>query len=126
MLLARPHFIDEKEISVTKKIPTEAEIESMVTNSFPLGSIDREPSFQTSPVDHDLKRKYDALEKEFQEYKLGKEKEFQKLRSELERTKEDLSDITQIKLDKLIKSQQLLQQQLSSHLRSKRKTSPEL
>lgn len=41
-----------------------------------------------------------------------KEKELISLRKELENTKEDLSDITQIKLDKLIKNQQLFHNQL--------------
>lgn len=41
-----------------------------------------------------------------------KEKELDNLKKQLENIKDDLSDITQIKLDKLIKNQQLFQNQL--------------
>lgn len=59
-----------------------------------------------------FKEKYKYLEKQFEEYKQAKEKELNALRKELENTKEELSDITQIKLDKLIKNQQLYHQEL--------------
>jgi hypothetical protein len=62
------------------------------------------------------KTKYKRLKKQFEEYKQIKEKEILALRKELEQTKEELSDITQIKLDKLIKNQQLIQNQILNRL----------
>jgi hypothetical protein len=59
-----------------------------------------------------LNVKYEHLKKQFAEYKMANEKELTSLRKELERTKEELSDITQIKLDKLLKNQQLFHNQL--------------
>ena len=56
--------------------------------------------------------KYKYLKKEFEDYKRIKEKELDILRKELQETKEELSDITQIKLDRLIKNQQLFHDQL--------------
>ena len=38
------------------------------------------------------------------------------MKKDLEKLREDLSDITQIKLDKLLKNQQTFQQQLLLHL----------
>jgi hypothetical protein len=60
--------------------------------------------------------KFKNLEKQFEFYKQTKEKELILLRKELENTKEALSDITQIKLDKLLKNQQLFHNQLLLHL----------
>ena len=66
--------------------------------------------------DENFRLKYESLEKQFEEYKNVKEKEVTALRTELERTKEDLSDITQIKLDKLLKNQQIYQSELLLYL----------
>ena len=52
------------------------------------------------------------LVQQFDEYKLLKEREIHSLKKHLEKTEEDLSDITQIKLDKLIKNQQIFHNQL--------------
>ena len=60
----------------------------------------------------DYRLKYHILEKEFETYKKHKEREMDILRKELENTQDELSDITQIKLDKLIKNQQNFQNQL--------------
>ncbi len=56
--------------------------------------------------------KYRILEKRFEEYKETKEKELLTVKKEFETLKEELSDITQIKLDKLIKNQQIFHNQL--------------
>jgi hypothetical protein len=66
--------------------------------------------------DENFRLKYERLEKHFEEYKNDKEKEVKALRTELERTKEDLSDITQIKLDKLLKNQQIYHSELLLYL----------
>ena len=68
--------------------------------------------------DENLKMKYKYLERQFEDYKQAKEKEINFLRKELEQTKEDLSDITQIKLDKLLKNQQLFHQEMLFRLNS--------
>jgi len=62
--------------------------------------------------EENFKIKYKNLEKQFEEYKQIKEKELITLRKELNNLKDDLSDITQIKLDKLIRNQQLYHNQL--------------
>lgn len=62
--------------------------------------------------------KYFHLEKEFQDYKLAKEKEIEYLQKELDNLKGDLSDITQIKLDKIIKNQQLYHSEIVLRLSS--------
>ncbi|CAF3492756.1 unnamed protein product [Rotaria sp. Silwood1] len=104
ILIARPHYIQGKEIFVTKLIPTEQSDNELINEqSDQITLIDEEENF---------KIKYKYLEKQFEEYKQIKEKELNNLRKELEQIKESLSDITQIKLDKLIKNQQLFHQQL--------------
>ncbi|CAF3172261.1 unnamed protein product [Rotaria sp. Silwood2] len=104
ILLARPHYIQGKEIFVTKFIPTE-QPDTEIINEEP-------DQITLTDEEENLKIKYKYLEKQFEEYKQAKEKELNNLRKELEHTKEELSDITQIKLDKLIKNQQLFHQQL--------------
>ena len=66
--------------------------------------------------DENFRLKYESLQKHFEEYKSGKERELTALRTELERTKEDLADITQIKLDKLLKNQQRYHSELLLYL----------
>ena len=63
-----------------------------------------------------MKVKHKVLKKQFEEYKQAKQKELNTLRKELQQIKEELSDITQIKLDKLLKSQQVFQNQLLVYL----------
>jgi len=67
----------------------------------------------------DYQMKYFHLEKEFQDYKLAKEKEIEYLQKELDNLKGDLSDITQIKLDKILKTQQLYHSEILLRLSSK-------
>ena len=58
-------------------------------------------------VDQDyLNNRYENLEGKFEEYKQSKELELCSLRLDLERTKRQLADVTQEKLDLLIKNQQ--------------------
>ncbi|CAF3708759.1 unnamed protein product [Rotaria sordida] len=108
ILLARPHYVQGKEIFVTKFIPTE-ESDTDTSN-------EQSDRLTFINEDENLKIKYKYLEKQFEEYKQAKEKEINNLRKELQHTKEELCDITQIKLDKLIKNQQLFHQQLLFHL----------
>jgi hypothetical protein len=63
-----------------------------------------------------LARKYECLEKQFEHYRKTKEDELVRLKLELERTKDNLFDMTQIKLDKLLKSQQMFHEQVRRHL----------
>ncbi len=66
--------------------------------------------------EENFKTKYQLLLKQFEEYKHSKEQELRALKKELENRKEEVSDITQIKLDKIIKTQQLFQNQLLARL----------
>jgi len=64
-------------------------------------------------IDHNyLNTRYERLEEQFQEYKQSKEIEICGLRMDLERTKRQLTDSTQEKLDRLLKNQQLFHNEL--------------
>ena len=95
VIISRPHYLHDEEIQVTKIIPTEADVQSCA---------DPEENFR---------KKFENLKKQFEEYQRDKERELTSLRNELKRIKEDISDITQIKLDKVLKNQQALFEQMS-------------
>lgn len=61
--------------------------------------------------------RYEELEEKFEEYKQTKEIEICTLKRDLERTKRRLADLTQEKLDLLIKNQQSYHNELLLHLR---------
>lgn len=65
-------------------------------------------------VDVDLRTKFDELERQFQEYKINKQNEIEQLRFQLNRAKQDLSDITQLKLDQILKVQLNFYREFSS------------
>ncbi len=56
--------------------------------------------------------KYEHLQERFEEYKQSKEMEICTLRMDLERTKRQLADLTQEKLDRVLKTQQLYHHEL--------------
>ncbi|CAF1220240.1 unnamed protein product [Adineta steineri] len=120
ILVARPHYIHDEEVYVTKFIPTEEDDvdDQPDRNILPNIEEEEEEEEEEGEVEEDenLTMKYKYLEKQFEDYKETKEKEIKLLRKELEKTKEELSDITQIKLDKIIKNQQLYHSQLLHHL----------
>ncbi|UJR20582.1 hypothetical protein I4U23_023707 [Adineta vaga] len=104
ILLARPHYLNDKQVCVTKFIPNEKTM------------LDEQVDHLTSVTDETtFKVKYECLTKEYEEYKQRTENEMTILHKEIERLKEELSDITQIKLDRLIKNQQLFHNQLLQH-----------
>jgi hypothetical protein len=59
-----------------------------------------------------LNNRYEHLQEQFEEYKQSKEIEICALRMDLERTKRQLTDLTQEKLDLLLKNQQLYHNEL--------------
>ena len=61
---------------------------------------------------HQRNSRYEDLHAKFEEYKQSKELEICTLRLDLERTKRQLADVTQEKLDLLIKNQQSFHQDL--------------
>lgn len=73
---------------------------------------DDEDDDQTDQSDRDhLHQQYQELQEKFEQYKQMKEIEICDLKLDLERTKRQLNDLTQDKLDLLIKNQQLLHQE---------------
>ncbi|CAF1244081.1 unnamed protein product [Rotaria magnacalcarata] len=104
ILLTRPHYIEGKEIFVTKFIPNEHQDHEIVNQQPDRSLLKNE--------EKSLKIKYKYLEKQFEEYKQIKDKEINALKKELQNIKEELSDITQVKLDRLIRNQQLFHRQL--------------
>lgn len=60
--------------------------------------------------DDNLNQRYDELKENFEKYKQNKEVEISHLKKDLERTKRQLNDLTQEKLDHLIKTQQSFHQ----------------
>ena len=139
ILLARPNLIENQEIKLTKfdfneKQNREIDDEISSVNSISSRLVCRKKKlkfrrlfsnkkekilfkFQASiHVDQDIRTKYENLEKEFFNYKLIKEKELNEIRFELKRVKEDLEEITQMKLDKLLKNQQTIHRDLLSFM----------
>lgn len=57
--------------------------------------------------DDDLNQRYEELKENFERYKQTKEMEISHLKTDLERTRRQLNDLTQEKLDRLIKNQQV-------------------
>ncbi|CAF1517919.1 unnamed protein product, partial [Adineta steineri] len=73
ILLARPHYLDDRQVHVTKFIPTEQTIVDENDNDDELTSLVEEETF---------KIKYECLVKQFEEYKETKENEVNFLRKE--------------------------------------------
>lgn len=90
LIISRPHYLDDEQIRLTKIIPTEA---------------DREENFRT---------KFEDLKIKFEKYQNEKERELKSLRDELKQIKGDVFDVTQVKLDKILKNQQILLEQFPS------------
>jgi len=158
VLLARPHYIRDKEISVTKFVPSDqhdtsdhhrhrlhtsynhrhlhdieqpdriitTSTETMkvsCTKKLEQNSTDIAFIAQQTDEDDDesdderidgnyLNTKYEHLQEQYEEYKQSKEIEICALRLDLERTKRQLADLTQEKLDVLLKNQQLYHNEL--------------
>lgn len=139
VLISRPHFIRNRELFVTKYIPSEQPTKSIRSShhSHPERQDDdeHEESSYPSPTrevklsrtirierhssrekliseveDDDLHRRYEQLKDNFEKYQQNKEIEISHLKIDLERTKQQLNDLTQEKLDLLIKTQQLFHQ----------------
>lgn len=110
ILLTRPHVLQSHEINLTKFIPNKPEdIEEQIIITSHSSSNRIAQFFEDEST---YKIKYNMLVQQFDEYKLVKEREIHSLKKHLEKLQEDLSDITQIKLDKIIKTQQLFHSQL--------------
>ena len=60
--------------------------------------------------DDNLNQRYEELKENFEKYKQNKEREISHLKKDLERTNRQLNDLTQEKLDHLIKTQQSFHQ----------------
>ncbi|CAF2589040.1 unnamed protein product [Rotaria sp. Silwood2] len=174
VLLARPHYIRDEEICVTKFVPSEQQDSidnyylrsnnyrhhqlntnnnrrhlnkneqhdqikkaSMDTIKFSSTKKFEQDSSRTVLIDKQcnndnddegeegeeinfnyLNIQYKHLEEEFEEYKKTKEIEICALRIDLERTKRQLTDITQQKLDVLLKNQKLFHNELLLRLSS--------
>ncbi|CAF3777355.1 unnamed protein product [Adineta steineri] len=164
VLLARPHYIRDKEVSVTKFSPSEQQDNSdshhirsnnhrqRLHTNYKHRNLNNyeQPDriIRTSPIEpirlscvRKLERnsseitfinpqcngndeeegeidcsysnnQYENLEEQYHEYKQAKELEICGLKMDLERTKRQLFDITQEKLDLLVKNQQLYHNQL--------------
>ncbi|CAF0932123.1 unnamed protein product [Rotaria sordida] len=176
VLLARPHYIRDKEIFVTKFVPSDQQdsldnyylrgnnyhhhhhhhhrlntnnnhrhsnkneqhdritkistdtIKSSSTKKFEKDSseialidkqCDSDDEKEGEEIDNNyLNIQYEHLEEEFERYKKTKEIEICALRIDLERTKRQLADITQEKLDILLKNQKLFHNELILRLSS--------
>lgn len=154
ILLARPHYIRDKEISVTKFIPSDYHDHSdsrshhhhsrhsnktdrlVITTSTENAKYcldrtrisshsSRNLSNRTStPTDDEedtsediedgecVTDQYEQLKEKFEQFKQTKELELFSLKLDLERTKKQLADLTQEKLDILIKNQQTYHNEL--------------
>ncbi|CAF0917476.1 unnamed protein product [Adineta ricciae] len=164
VLLARPHYIRDEEISVTKYSPAEQQEDSdnhhhhqrshrrhrskhhnhneqseriirfskhsgaqqnhldntafgqeMMNHNGKKEQEDEEEEVEDGET-NDSSIRYEQLEEQFQEYKQAKEIEICSLRMDLEHTKQQLADLTQEKLDLLIKKQQLFHNELTLRL----------
>ncbi|UJR29077.1 hypothetical protein I4U23_010291 [Adineta vaga] len=152
VLLARPHYIRDEEITVTKFAPSEQEqsnnhyhqrsnhrhrsnhqpdrIIHISKTSRKHSATEQNPSENTfvNHVNNDdnvedgeiheqnSNIRYERLEEQFQEYKQLKEIEICSLRMDLERTKRQLIDLTQEKLDLLLKNQRIFHNELTLRL----------
>ncbi|CAF1056228.1 unnamed protein product [Adineta ricciae] len=165
VLLARPHYVRDEEISVTKYSPVEQQEDSdnhhhhqrshrrhrskhhnhneqperiirfskhsgvqqnhlentafdqeIMNHNGKKEQEDEEEAEDGEMNDNDSSIRYEQLEEQFQEYKKAKEIEICSLRMDLEHTKQQLADLTQEKLDLLIKKQQLFHNELTLRL----------
>ena len=127
ILLARPHYIRDKEISVTKFIPSDyhdhssSNQRSRHSNRTDRLIITTSNHRTTTPTDDEEDEEeeeeeegecdettdqYEQIKEKFEKYKQEKELELFSLKLDLERTKKQLADLTQEKLDLLLKNQQ--------------------